>query len=117
MNYYLKEKKGITITKMLDKSNRKPSNIWANKGSKFGRRLLKSWLEKNAVDIYLTDNEGKSVIAERFIRTLKRNKIYRYMTSISKNVYIDKLNDVLNKYNNTYHSAIKIKPVDIKSSI
>ena len=65
--------------------------------------------------MYSTNNEGKSVIAERFIRTLK-NKIYKYMTSISKNVYIDKLDDIVNKYNNTYHSTIKMKPVDVKSN-
>ena len=59
-------------------------------------------------------NEEKSVIAERFIRTLK-NKIYKYITSISKNVYIDKLDDIVNKYNNTYHSTIKMRPVDVKS--
>ena len=52
--------------------------------------------------MYSTNNEGKSVIAERVIRTLK-NKIYKYMTSISKNVYIDKLDDIVKKYNNTYH--------------
>ena len=55
----------------------------------------------------------ENVIAERFIRILK-NKIYKYMTSISKNVYIDKLDDIVNKYNNTYHSIIKMKPVDVK---
>ena len=65
--------------------------------------------------MYLPYNEGKSVIAERFIRTL-RNKIYKYMTSISKNVYIDQLDDTVNKYNNTYHNTIKMKPVDVKSS-
>ena len=65
--------------------------------------------------MYSTHNEGKSVAAERFIRTLK-NKISKYITLIPKNVYIDKLDDILNKYNNTYHSTIKIKPVDIKSS-
>ena len=63
--------------------------------------------------MYSTHNEGKSVIAERFIRTLK-NEIYKYMTSVSKNVYIDKLDDIVNKYNNTYHSTIKMKPVDVK---
>ena len=63
----------------------------------------------------LIHNEGKSVVAERFIRTLK-TKIYKYMTSISKNVYIDKLDDIVNKYNNTYHSTIKMKPVDVKSN-
>ena len=63
--------------------------------------------------MYATHNEGKSVNAEKFIRTLK-NKIHKYMTSISKNVYIDKLDDVVNKYDNTYHSAIKMKPDDVK---
>ena len=62
-----------------------------------------------------TYNERKSVVAERFIRTLK-NKTYKYMTSISKNVYINKLDDIVNKYNNTYHRTIKIKPVDVKLS-
>ena len=65
--------------------------------------------------MYSTNNEGKSVIAERFIRTLKK-KIYKYMTSVSKNVFIDKLDDIVDKYNNTYHSTIKMKPVDVKSS-
>ena len=65
--------------------------------------------------MYSTKNEGKSIVAERFIRPLK-NEIYKYMTSISKNVYIDRLNDIVNKYNNTYHITIKLKPVDVKSS-
>ena len=62
--------------------------------------------------MYSTHNEGKSVIASRFIITLK-NKIYKYVTSISKNMYIDKLHDIVNKYNNTYHKTIKMKTVDI----
>ena len=57
--------------------------------------------------MYSTHDEGKSVIAERFIRTIK-SKICKYMTSISKYVHIDKLDDIVNKYNNTYHSTIKI---------
>ena len=65
--------------------------------------------------VYSIHNERKSVVVERFIRTLK-NKIYKYMTSVSKNVYIDKLDDIVNKYNNTYHSTIKMKPVDVKSN-
>ena len=65
--------------------------------------------------MYSTHNEGKSVVAKRFIITLK-NKIYKYMASISKNLCIDKLDDMINKYNNTYHSIIKVKPVDVKSS-
>ena len=65
--------------------------------------------------MYSTKNEWKSIVAERFIRPLK-NEIYKYMTSISKNVYIDRLNDIVNKYNNAYHITIKLKPVDVKSS-
>ena len=62
-----------------------------------------------------THNEGKSVVAKRFIRTLK-NKIYKYMMSVSKNVYIDKLDDIVDKCNKTYHSTIKMKSVDVKSN-
>ena len=65
--------------------------------------------------MYSTNNKGKSVIAERFIMTLK-NKIYKYMTSISKNVYTDNLDDIVKKYNNTYHKSIKMKPVDVKDN-
>ena len=65
--------------------------------------------------MYSTHNEGKSVAAERFIRTIK-NKIYKYMTSISKNVYTDKLDDIVNEYNNTYHRTIKMKPIDVKDN-
>ena len=65
--------------------------------------------------MYSTHNEGKSVVAERFIRTLK-SKIYKYMTSISKNVYINKLDDIVNEYNNTYHTTIKMKPIDVKDN-
>ena len=65
--------------------------------------------------MYSTHNKGKSVVAERFIRILK-NKIYNYMTAISKNVYTDKLDDIVNEYNNAYRT-IKIKPVDVKDNI
>ena len=70
----------------------------------------------NDLEMYSSHNEGKSVFAERFIRTLK-NKIYKYMTSVSKNVYNDHLADIVNGYNNTYHRTIKMKPVDVKSRI
>ena len=80
---------------------------------------MKSWLEKNDVAMYSTHNEGKSVVAERFTRTLKKN--YMYMTSTWENAYINKSDDVVkykldDKYNNTYHSTIKMKPVDVKPS-
>ena len=62
--------------------------------------------------MYATYNEGKSAVAERFIRTLK-NKIFKHMTAISKNVYFDVLDDIVNKYNNTVHRTIKMKPIDV----
>ena len=65
--------------------------------------------------MYSTNNEGKSVVAEIFIRTLKNN-MYKYMTSISENVYIDKLDDIVNEYNNTYHRTIKMKPIDVRDN-
>ena len=65
--------------------------------------------------MYLIHNEGKSVASERFIRTLK-TKIYKYMTSVSKNVYIDKLDDILGEYSNTYDRTIKMKPVDVRDN-
>ena len=65
--------------------------------------------------MYSIHNEGKFVVAERFIRTLK-TKIYKYMTSVSKNVYIDKLDDLVGEYNNTYHRTIRMKPVDVKDN-
>ena len=77
---------------------------------------MKSWLQDNDIEIYSTHNEGKSVVAERFTRTLK-TKSYKHMTSISKNVYIDKLDDIVNKYNNAHHRTIKMNPMDVKDNI
>ena len=98
------DKKGIKITdafqKILKEPIRKRNRIWVDKDSEF--------YTIDHIEMYSTHNEGKFVVSERFIRTLK-NKIYKYMISVSKNVYIDKLDDIVNKYNNTYHSTIKIK--------
>ena len=94
----MKDNKGITVTnvfqKIVKESNRKPNKIWVDKGSESYNRSMKSWLEKNAIEMYSTYNEGKSIVAERCIRTLK-NKTYKYITSISKNVYTDKLDDIV----------------------
>ena len=65
--------------------------------------------------MYSTNNEGKFVVAERFIRTLK-SKIYKYMTSVSKNVYINKLDDIVDEYNNTYHTTIKMKSINVEDN-
>ena len=72
------------------------------------------WLEDNDIKLYSTHNNGKSVVAERFIRTLK-NKIYKHMTAMSKNVCFNVLNDIVDEYNNTYHRTIKRKPIDVES--
>ena len=78
--------------KCLKESNHKPSKIWVVKDSEFYNGSMKSWLEKNDMQMNSMDNEGKSIFSERFIRTLT-DKIYKCMTSISKNVYFDKLDD------------------------
>ena len=98
-------------------SMRKPNKIWVDKGSKFYNSSFRKWLKDNDIEMYLTHIKGrnKSVVVERFIRTLK-NKIYKHMTAISKNVFIDKLDDIVNEYNNTYHKTIKMKPIDVKNN-
>ena len=115
----LKDKEGISIVKafqsILKQSNRKPNKIWVDKGSEFYNAYFKKWLRDNDIVMYSTHNEGKSVVAERFIRTIK-SKICKYMTSISRNVYIDKLDDIIDEYNNTYHTTIKMKPIDVKDN-
>ena len=115
----LKDKKGKSIVKafqiILKQSNRKPNKIWVDKGSGIYNASFKKWLQDSDIVMYSTHNEGKSVVAKRFIKTLK-SKIYKYMTSISKNVYIDKLDDIVDEYNNTYHTTIKMKPIDVKDN-
>ena len=112
----LKDKKGISILNAFDKIikqyNRKPNKIWVDQGGEFYNNIFKKWLSDNDIIMYSTDNEGKSVVAERFIRTLK-SKLYKHMTAIGKNVYYDVLDDVFNKYNNTKHSTIKMKPIGV----
>ena len=93
----------------------RPSKIWKDKGSEFYNKSRKSSLLDNNTEIYSTDDESKSVIAETFIRALK-NKIYKHMTSILKNVCIDDLAHMVSEYKNTYHRTLKVKHVDIKSS-
>ena len=79
-----------------------------DEGSEFYKRSMNSFLQNNDVEMNSTHDEEKFVITERFNKTLK-NKIYNYMTSISKNVYIDKLDDIVNQSNDTYHSTMKMK--------
>ena len=115
----MKVKKGVSIVaafqSILKQSNRKPNKIWVDKGSEFYNTSFKKWLKGNDIIMHSTHNEGKSVLAKRFIRKLK-NKIYKYMTSVSKNKCIDKLDDIVNECNNTYHTVIKMKPIDVKDN-
>ena len=115
----LKDKNGILITnafpKLLYQSNRKSDRTWLDRGSEFFNRSMKSWLQNNDVEMCSTHHEGKSVVDERFVTTFK-NKIYKLLTSVSKDAYINKLDDIVNKYNNAYHITIKMKPVDVKST-
>ena len=110
----LKDKKETSIVnefKKIISRGRKPSKIWVDQ-CKFYNQSFKDFLKINNIEMYSTFNEGKSVIAERFIRTLK-NKIFKHMTAISKNVDFNVLNDIVNKYNNTIHRTIKMKPIDV----
>ena len=114
----VKDKKGTSIVnafkKIISEGQRKPNKILVDLGGEFYNQSFEDFLKINNIEMYSTYNEGKSVVAERFIRTLK-NKIFKHMTTISKNVYIDVLNDIVNKYNNTVHRTIKMKPIDVTS--
>ena len=115
----LKDKKGVSIVnpfqKIFKESDRRRNKIWVDKRSKFYNSSFKKWLKYNDIEMYSIYNEGKSVVDKRLIRTLKI-KIYKYTTSISKNVYNDELDDIVNEYNNTYRRTIKMKPVDVKDN-
>ena len=94
------------LQKISKESARKLHKIWVDKGSEFYNSHFKKWLKDNSIEMYSTHIEEKSVVAERFIRTIK-NKICKFMTSISKSVYIDELDDIVHKYNNKKHRIIK----------
>ena len=121
----LKNKKGDSVLKGFQSilknsgkakhSDRKPNKIWVDYGSEFCNNKFKKFFLKNDIEMYSTFNEGKSVVAERLIKTLK-NKIYKHMTTIGKNVCFDGLGDIVKDYNNSIHSSIKMKPKDVKDN-
>ena len=111
----LKDKRGISIVNTFQKvisKERKPNKIWVDQGGKFYNNLFKRFPKINSIEMYSTQNEGKSVIAERFIKTLKKTK---NITAVSKYIYFDVLHDIVNKYNNTVHRTIEMKPINITS--
>ena len=99
------------MQKRLDKLNRNSNKTWVHKGNEFYNKSKKLLLQDNNIEIFSTYNEGKSVVAERFIKTLK-NRIYKYTISVSKNKYVDKFNDILDEYT----AVIKIQPIEVTSS-
>ena len=115
----LNYKKGVSIVnafqKSLKQSDRKANRICVGQGSKFYNTYFKKWLKDNDIAMYPTYNASKSIVAERLIRAIK-NKIYKYMTSISKNVYTDKLDNIVDEYNHTKHGRIKMKPIDVEDN-
>ena len=113
----LKDKRAITIVNVFQKivSKRgKPNEIWVDQWGEFYKYLFKKIFKINKMEIYSTHNEGKSFAAERFIKTLK-DKLFKHMRAVSKNIYFDVLDDIVNKYNNTVLKTIKIKPTDATS--
>ena len=113
----LKDKRGISIVNAFQKiiSKRcKPNKMWVDEGGEFYNKLFKRFLTINNIEMYSGCNEEKSVVAERFIRTLK-NKLFKHMAAVSKNVSFDVLDDIVNRYNNTVQRNIKMKPIDVTS--
>ena len=119
----IKDKKGVSIVNAFkkiisegseaeSKRQRNPNKIWVDQGSELYNNFFKDFLKANNIQMYSTYNEGKSVVAERFIRTLI-SKIFKHVTAISKNVYFDVLNDIVDKYNNTVYRTIEMKPIDV----
>ena len=114
----LKDKRGISIVNTFQEiisRGRKPDKIWVGQGSKFSNNSFKDFLRMNNIEVYSTYNEGKSVVAERFIKTLKI-KIFKQITPISKNIYFNVLGNIVNKYNNTVHRTIKLRPIEVASN-
>ena len=113
----LKDKRGITTVNAFEKiisKGCKQNKIWVDQGGEFYNNLFERFWKINNIVIYSTYNEGKAVVAERFIRTLK-NKLFQHMIAVSKNVYFDVLDNIVNKYKTTVYRSIKMKPIDVAS--
>ena len=111
----VKDKKGASIVNAFKKiisEERKQNKIWVDQGSEFYNKSFTDFLKMNNIEMYSTYNERKYVVAEIFIRTLK-NKTFKHMTAISKNIYVDVLDNIVNKYNNTVPKTMKMKPIEV----
>ena len=116
----LKDKNGITfvnaIQSIFNNSKRKPNKLWVDQGSEFYNSSFKKQLKDNDIKKYSTYNEGKSVVAERFVRTCCLNSDLQTHESCIKMFIFDDLDNIVDKYNSTYHRTIKMKPIDVKSN-
>ena len=114
------DKRGITLVNIFQKitpKGRKPNNmnnIWIDQGAEFYNNFLWKFLKINNIEMYSTYNEGKPVVAEKFIATLK-NKILKHMISVSNNVYFNVLDAIVSKYKDAVHRSIKMKPTEVIS--
>ena len=110
----LKNKKGVTTAeafKIILKEGRKPKKLWTDKGNEFYNDHMDKLRELHDIKLYSTENEEKSSIVERWIRTMKE-KIFKYLTDNNTNRYIDVLAELVEEYNNTVHSSTKLTPID-----
>ena len=110
----LKDKKGETITRAFQsifKEGRKPKYLWTDKGSEFYNKHFKDLLNKHNITLYSTENKEKSSVVERWNRTVK-NKMWRQFTAQGNTMYLDILPEILEQYNNTKHSSIKMTPTE-----
>ena len=108
----LKDKRRINAFQNIISGQRKPNKIWVDQGGEFYIKLFKRFLKINNSEMYAIYSEGKSVVAERVIRTLK-NKILKQMTAVSENVYLNVFDDIVDEYNNTVHRTVKL--IDVTS--
>ena len=106
------DKTGKSMTRAFDTivGKRKPSKLWVDRGGEFYNRAMDRWLEENGIERYSTYNEGKAVVVERFNRTLK-TRMWKYMSANTTYRYIDVLDELLRKYNSSYHRSIRMTPI------
>ena len=113
----LKDKKTESVSLAFDlifkKSKRKPERLWTDKGSEFISKHFKEFLKKNNITLYHSENEEKSSIVERWNKTMK-NKMWRMFSANNNTVYWDKLDKLVDDYNNTYHSSIEMTPTEAR---
>ena len=115
----LKDKKGKTVLnvfiEIVNESNRKPNKLWIDQGREFYNKFMQEWLDNNYILLYLTHNEGKPIISEMFIKTVKA-KIYKKKAAKESKSYLPYLNKLVDQYNSTYHHSIGKKPINANYS-